>query len=208
MKLLLILPEAFEVVEMLAVLVHEVAEAVPQRRACPLLEARERRHAEVEPAVAFLPAPQHELREQKVHGAVGRLGGVAHEVDRQLFLAGAQPQVGEGDRALAASHHCDRKLPQVGEIERGVGEALLARGLGREPVVRDALELSERHWSCSSCGAAHDRDINAAINLKHVAERYSETQNACGATVSPKEPRKRHPGRVAKKQELATSESC
>lgn len=28
------------------------------------------------------------------------------------------------------------------------------------------LKLSERVWTCSSCGACHDRDINASLNLK------------------------------------------
>ncbi len=27
--------------------------------------------------------------------------------------------------------------------------------------------LSVRQWMCSACGAAHDRDVNAAINTLH-----------------------------------------
>jgi hypothetical protein len=60
---------------------------------------------------------------------------MAHQVDGQLLPAGAEPEVGEGDRALAAPHHRDRKLAQVGDVERGVGEAFLTRGLGCEPVL-------------------------------------------------------------------------
>jgi len=34
----------------------------------------------------------------------------------------------------------------------------------------DDLPLSVRRWTCPDCGSIHDRDVNAAINLKKVAE--------------------------------------
>jgi putative transposase len=42
----------------------------------------------------------------------------------------------------------------------------------------EALGLDVRHWTCPDCGASHDRDVNAATNLRNVA--VSSTVSACG----------------------------
>ena len=42
----------------------------------------------------------------------------------------------------------------------------------------DVLGLAQRQWNCTFCGASHDRDINAAINLRSMA--VSSTVSACG----------------------------
>jgi putative transposase len=41
-----------------------------------------------------------------------------------------------------------------------------------------ALPLSVRNWTCPECGSLHDRDVNAAINLRNLA--VSSTVSACG----------------------------
>ncbi|MFE3321965.1 RNA-guided endonuclease InsQ/TnpB family protein [Nocardia sp. NPDC059195] len=42
--------------------------------------------------------------------------------------------------------------------------------------------LSNRVWECKACGAVHDRDLNAAINI--YAAGHAEWLNACGGAVS------------------------
>jgi len=49
-------------------------------------------------------------------------------------------------------------------------------------VKSENLTLSERFWTCLSCGASHDRDINVAVNLARYPE--SSPGSAHGADGS------------------------
>jgi putative transposase len=51
----------------------------------------------------------------------------------------------------------------------------------------DGLTLKERSWKCEGCQTVHNRDVNAAINLRDYAVRHiavSSTVAACGGTGS------------------------
>lgn len=66
--------------------------------------------------------------------------------------------------------------------------------------VQEKLPLSIRQWTCPECGADHDRDVNAAINLKNMA--VSSTVSACGEEGSgPARKRQAKPASV--KQEVS-----
>ncbi len=57
--------------------------------------------------------------------------------------------------------------------------------------INEALNLWDRTWQCSDCGATHDRDRNAAINIFRVGASTRE-----GEVVSPPFPINRNPRRV------------
>ncbi len=42
----------------------------------------------------------------------------------------------------------------------------------------ETLPLALREWACPACGSVHDRDVNAATNLKNLAA--SSVAAACG----------------------------
>jgi putative transposase len=54
----------------------------------------------------------------------------------------------------------------------------------------EALTLADRTWLCPACGVLHDRDLNAALNIRDeglriLAVGYPESLNACGRDLRP-----------------------
>jgi transposase len=75
----------------------------------------------------------------------------------------------------AARHH--RTFVKIGRFEP-TSQVCSACGVKDGP-----KPLSVRMWTCGGCGATHDRDINAAINIATAGR--AGALNACGGTVSP-----------------------
>ncbi len=69
----------------------------------------------------------------------------------------------------------------------------------------DTLPLAVREWTCSGCSTRHDRDVNAAINLKNMA--VSSTVSACGEEGSGRR-RKTAVKPASVKQEVSFDHVC
>ncbi|OGT53946.1 MAG: transposase [Gammaproteobacteria bacterium RIFCSPHIGHO2_12_FULL_42_13] len=97
------------------------------------------------------------LKNRKLSRSIADMG--FHEFRRQLEYKtlGAGKKLVVADRWFASSKICSC-----------CGEKV------------DGLLLSEREWTCVFCSTHHDRDINAAMNLKKLA--VSSTVSACGAS--------------------------
>jgi len=106
--------------------------------------------------------------------AVGIDLGVTH------FAAASDCGWGEFRRQLA--YKCERYGRRLVIIGRWYPSSKTCSACGH--LLAD-LSLSAREWRCPSCGARHDRDINAAKNILaagHAAARGSPG-DACGADV-------------------------
>lgn len=68
---------------------------------------------------------------------------------------------------------------QVVLADRWYPSSKLCSGCGHR---LEDLALQVRRWTCPGCGAGHDRDVNAAVNLKNMA--VSSTVSACGGEGS------------------------
>jgi len=133
----------------------------------------------------------------KTHGAV-----VIEDLSLRQFARGLRSHrkawidaaAGEVRRQLtykAGWYGCDLWV-----ADRWYPSSKTCSGCGR---VNATLTLADRTWSCPGCGAEHDRDENAGVNLARLpaswAEAQSDGKTAPARHVATK--RVNHPGRVA-----------
>lgn len=77
---------------------------------------------------------------------------------------------------------CARYGRYFGKVDRFFPSTQMCSACGSVEGPKGLEDLSARAWSCS-CGAVHDRDVNAAKNI--LAAGQADRLNACGAQVRP-----------------------
>ncbi|MEO0853518.1 MAG: RNA-guided endonuclease TnpB family protein [Cyanobacteria bacterium J06648_11] len=119
-------------------------------------------------------------------------------------LAKSFSDAGLGQFVTMVEAKCNRYGRHFVKVDRFYPSSQVCSACGH----RDGKKpLNIRRWQCSQCGTSHDRDVNAAVNIK-VAGGLSETRNGCGDGVSPEATRAvvceaaTHPNRECKQLSL------
>ncbi|MHB1513667.1 MAG: RNA-guided endonuclease InsQ/TnpB family protein [Acidiferrobacter sp.] len=94
---------------------------------------------------------------------------------RNRHLARAISDMGFAELRRQVEYKAAMRGGEVILVDRFYPSSKTCSGCGH---VLDVLPLSVREWTCPACGAAHDRDHDAAVNLKNLAA--SSAVSACG----------------------------
>jgi putative transposase len=101
---------------------------------------------------------------------------------RNRSLARAIADCGWGEFRRQLAYKCQRYGRRLVVIDRWYPSSKTCSACGHQLT---NLSLSTRQWTCPSCGARHDRDINAAKNIlaAGLAVARGSPGDACGADV-------------------------
>ncbi|GAB1513066.1 RNA-guided endonuclease InsQ/TnpB family protein [Actinophytocola sp. KF-1] len=113
---------------------------------------------------------------QAVHVEDLNIGGMV----RNHRLARAISDAGWAQLVRLLEEKAERYGRTVHRVSRWLPSSRTCSACGH---VMDVMPLKIRLWTCPGCGARHDRDHNAALNI--LAAGRAERRNACGASVSP-----------------------
>ena len=114
-----------------------------------------------------------EARQQVLNRTFGRVRVVWN---RTLAARHARWHVQRKGTSYAESDRCERYGRLLVVIDRWYPSSKTCSACGH---LLAELSLSIRQWTCPSCGARHDRDINAAKNILAAGQAVT----ACGAGV-------------------------
>jgi putative transposase len=95
---------------------------------------------------------------------------------RNRRLARAISDCGWGEFRRQLEYKCERSGRELVVIDRWYPSSKTCSACGH---LLASLSLSTRKWQCPSCGAWHDRDVNAAKNILAAGQAVT----ACGADV-------------------------
>ena len=70
-------------------------------------------------------------------------------------------------------HHCRKAGSELIKVDRFYPSSKTCSECG---LIKAELGLKDRNWVCSECGADHDRDKNAATNIKREGLRLHVKQ--------------------------------
>lgn len=82
---------------------------------------------------------------------------------RNRTLAKSISDAGWGEFVRQLAYKADWAGRQLVAIDQWYPSSKRCSGCG---FVMDSMSLNIRHWKCPACAAEHDRDVNAAINIK------------------------------------------
>ena len=101
---------------------------------------------------------------------------------RNRYLARAISDCGWGEFRRQLEYKCARYGRTLVVIDRWYPSSKTCSTCG---YLLAELCLATRHWTCPSCGARHDRDVNAAKNILPAGRAVTRGSpgNACGAEV-------------------------
>mgnify|MGYP002777003780 CR=1 FL=1 len=112
---------------------------------------------------------------------------------RNQKLAKAISDVGWGTFINFLAYKLERKGAKLVEIDRWFPSSKLCSNCY---FIIDGMPLEIRQWTCPHCGTHHDRDANAAINIRAEGIRMLKAEgsavSAVGGEVRPKMGRKSH----------------
>lgn len=93
--------------------------------------------------------------------------------------------IGFGMFRTMLAYKLERRLGKLVTADRFYPSSQLCSACGfRNIAVKD---LSVREWTCPECGAFHDRDVNAAVNLRNYYTAATEEIEARGENVRPQD---------------------